>query len=172
MAVHRAGSSGQADTAIILSKPYTNTGSTYYEYLNKILEALEKYGKRGPSLNENIAKTFLNLVYNEINIKNRENRLKGVLSSENITGLEASKVNSEIWWQIAHQTKCFDLKLQNLQKSIFKYLSVSSKTPNTFYKHRSEKDLTKIVALVKATIKGCTDSAVFLGKANEDISTY
>ena len=40
-----------------------------------------------------------------------------------------------------------------------------SKTENTLYEHRSEKDLTKLVALVKATIKSCADTAVFLGKS-------
>ena len=47
-----------------------------------------------------------------------------------------------------------------------------SKTANALYEHRSEKDLIKLVALVKATIKSCADTAVFLGKANEDILTY
>ena len=45
-------------------------------------------------------------------------------------------------------------------------------TANTLYEHRSEKDLTKLVALVKATIKSCTDTAVFLDRPNEDILTY
>ena len=71
-------------------------------------------------------------------------------------------MNSEIWGQIAHQTKSFDLKLQNLQKLILESLSVLSKTANTLYKHRSEKDLTKLAALVKATIKSFVDTAVFL----------
>ena len=91
---------------------------------------------------------------------------------ENINGLEANKVNSEIWRQKAHQTKYFYLKLQNLQKLILKSLSVLSKTVNTLYEHRSERDLTKLVALVNATIKSCTDTAVFVSKANEDILTY
>ena len=91
---------------------------------------------------------------------------------ENINGLEANKVNSEVWRQIAHQTKSFDLKLQNLQKIILKSLSVLNKTANTLYEHRSEKDLTKLVALVKATIKSCADTAVFLVKATMDILTY
>ena len=47
-----------------------------------------------------------------------------------------------------------------------------SKTANTLYEHRLEKDFTKLVALVKATIKSCADIAVFLGKENEDILTY
>ena len=80
--------------------------------------------------------------------------------------LEANKVNSEIWRQIAQQTKFFDLKLQNLQKLILKFLWVS-KTTNTLYEYRSEKDLTKLVALVKAIIKGSADAAVFLGKAKQ-----
>ena len=65
---------------------------------------------------------------------------------EDINRLEANKVNSESWEQVAHQTKSFDLKLQNLQKSILKSFSVLSKTANTLYEHLSEKDLTKLVA--------------------------
>ena len=57
-------------------------------------------------------------------------------------------------------------------KLILKSLSVLSKTENTLYEHRSEKDLTKLVALVKATIKSCADTAVFLVKATMDILTY
>ena len=89
-----------------------------------------------------------------------------------LNGLEANKVNSEIWQQTAHQTKSFDLKLQNVQKLILKSLSVLSKKASTLYEHRWEKDRTKLVALVKATIKNCADTAVFLGKANDDILTY
>ena len=81
-------------------------------------------------------------------------------------------MNSEIWQQIAHQTKSFELKLQSLQKLILKSLSVLSKTANTLYEHRSDKDLTKFVALVKATIKSCADTVAFLGKANEDLLSY
>ena len=47
-----------------------------------------------------------------------------------------------------------------------------SKTVNTLYEYRSERDLTKLVALVNATIKSCADTAVFLSKANEDVLTY
>ena len=172
LAVHGAGGSGQANTTVISSKPDTNTGSTYDEYLSKISQDLEKCEERGPPLNENIAKLFRNLVYNDINVEKLENLFKEVLPPENINGLEANKVNSEVWRQIAHQTKSFDLKLQNLQKMILKSLSVLNKTANTLYEHRSEKDLTKLVALVKATIISCADATVFLGKANEDILTF
>ena len=172
LAVHGAGGSGQANTTVISSKPDTNTGSTYNEYLSKISQDLEKCEERGPPLNENIAKLFRNLVYNDINVEKLENLFKEVLPPENINGLEANKVNSEVWRQIAHQTKSFDLKLQNLQKIILKSLSVLNKTANTLYEHRSEKDLTKLVALVKATIISCADATVFLGKANEDILTF
>ena len=172
LAVHGAGGSGQANTTVISSKPDTNTGSTYDEYLSKISQDLEKCEERGPPLNENIAKLFRNLVYNDINVEKLENLFKEVLPPENINGLEANKVNSEVWRQIAHQTKSFDLKLQNLQKIILKSLSVLNKTANTLYEHRSEKDLTKLVALVKATIISCADATVFLGKANEDILTF
>ena len=79
---------------------------------------LEKCEERGPPLNENIARLFQNLVYNDKNVEKLENLLKKVLPPENINGLEAKKVNSEIWRQIAHKTKSFDLKLQNLQKLI------------------------------------------------------
>ena len=68
--------------------------------------------------------------------------------------------------------KSFDLKLQNSQKLILKSLSVLSKTANTLYEHSSEKELTKLAALVKATIKSCANTALFLGKANEDALTY
>ena len=61
-------------------------------------------------------------MYNDINIEKFENLLKEVLPPKNINGLEANKVNSEIWRQIAQQTKSFDLKLQNLQKLILKFL--------------------------------------------------
>ena len=172
LAVHGAGGSGQANTTVISSKPDTNTGSTYDEYFSEISQDLEKCEERGPCLNENIAQLFQNLVYNDINVEKLENLFKEVLPPENINGLEASKVNSEVWRQIAHQTKSFDLKLQNLQKIILKPLSVLNNTANTLYEHRPEKDLTKLVALVKATIKSCADTAVFLGKANEDILTF
>ena len=59
-----------------------------------------------------------------------------------------------------------------MQKLILKSLSVLSKTANTLYEHSSEKELTKLAALVKATIKSCADTALFLGKENEDILTY
>ena len=131
MADYGASSSGQADTTVISSKVVTNTGSTYDEYFNNILQDLEKCEERGPPPNENIAKLFQNLVYNDINVEKLENRLREVLPPENINRLEANKVNSEIWQQIAQQTKSFDLKLQNLQKLILKYLSVLSKTANT-----------------------------------------
>ena len=48
--------------------------------------------KKGPPLNENIAKLFQNL-------QKFENLLKKVLPPDNINGLEANKVNSEIWQQ-------------------------------------------------------------------------
>ena len=85
--------------------------------------------------------------------------------------LEANKENSEIWQQVAHQTKSFDLKLQNFQKLILKSLSLLGKTAHTLHEHMSEENFTKLVALVKASIKSCADTAVFLGKANEDILT-
>ena len=166
MAAHDAGSSRLADTTVISSKPDINIGSTYDEYLNKISQDLEKWEEKGPPLNKSIAEFFQNLVYNDINIEKFENLLKEVLPPKNINGLEANKVNSEIWRQIAQQTKFFDLKLQNLQKLILKFLWVS-KTTNTLYEYRSEKDLTKLVALVKAIIKGSADTAVFLGKAKQ-----
>ena len=144
--VHGAGISGQADTTVISSKPDNNTGSTYDEYLNEISEHLEKCEKRGPPLNENIAKLTENVVYNNINVETLEKFLQEILPSENINGLEANKVNSEIWRQIAHQTKSFDLKLQNLQKLILKSLSMLNKSTNILYEQRSEKDLTKFVA--------------------------
>ena len=75
LAVHGADSSGQADATVISSKPDTNTGCTYDEYFNEILEDLEKYEERGPPLNEKIAKLFQNLVYNDINIEKLENLL-------------------------------------------------------------------------------------------------
>ena len=85
--------------------------------------------------------------------------------------LEANKENSEIWQQVAHQTKSLDLKLQHLQKLILKSSSVLSKTARTLHSHKSEEDFTKPVALVKASKKSCADTAVFLGKANEDVLT-
>ena len=144
--VHGTGISGQTDTTVISSKPDNNTGSTYDEYLNEISEHLEKCEKRGPPLNENIAKLIENVVYNNINVEKLEIFLQKILPPENINGLEANKVNSEIWRQIAHQTKSFDLKLQNLQKLILKSLSILNKSTNILYEQRSEKDLTKFVA--------------------------
>ena len=55
LAVHGAGGSGQADTTVILSKPDTNTGSTYDKYLSEISQDLEKCEERGSPLSENIA---------------------------------------------------------------------------------------------------------------------
>ena len=115
---------------------------------------------------------FKNLVYNDISVEKLENLLKEVLPPENLDGLEANKVNSEIRRKIAHQTKSLDLKSQNLQKLILKSLLVLSTTGKTLYEHRSEKALTTVVALIKATVKSCADPAVFLGKANEDNLTY
>ena len=125
------------------------------------MQNLEKCEERGPPLNENIAKLVQNLVYNDINVEKLENLLKEVLPPGNKNGLEANKVNSKIWQQIAHQTKSFELKLQNLQQLILKSLSVLDKTANTLYEHRSEKELTKFVALVRATIKSCANTEVF-----------
>ena len=56
------------------------------------MQDLEKCEKRGPPLNENIAKLFQNL-------QKFENLLKEVLPPDHINGLEANKVNSEIWQQ-------------------------------------------------------------------------
>ena len=75
---------------------------SYDEYLNEILRDLEKCEERGAPLNENIAKHFQNLVYNDINAEKLENILNEVLPPENINGLEANIVNFEIWRQIAH----------------------------------------------------------------------
>ena len=86
LAAHRAGV-GQTDTAIISSKPDTNIGSTYHEYLNKILQDLEKCEERGRPLNKNIAKLFQNLVYNDINVEKLENLLKEVLPPNKIDAL-------------------------------------------------------------------------------------
>ena len=61
LAVHGAGGSGQANTTVISSKPDTNTGSTYDEYLSKISQDLEKCEERGPPLNENITNFFKTL---------------------------------------------------------------------------------------------------------------
>ena len=107
LAVYGTGGSGQANTTVISSKPDTNTGSTYDEYLSEIQQDLGKCEERGPPLNENIAKLFQNLVCNAINFEKLENLLKEVLPPENINGLEANKLNSYIWRQIAHQTKSF-----------------------------------------------------------------
>ena len=96
LAVHDTGGSGQADTTVILSEPDTNTGSTYDKYLSEISQDLENCEERGPPLSENIAKLFQNLAYNDINVKKLENLLKEVLPPENINGIEANKVNSEI----------------------------------------------------------------------------
>ena len=104
LAVHGAGGSGQADTTVILSESDTNTGSTCNEYLSEISQDLEKCEERRPPLNKDIAKLFQNLVYIDINVEKLENLLKKVLPQENINGIEANKVNSEIWRQIAHQT--------------------------------------------------------------------
>ena len=104
LAVHGAGGSGQADTTVILSESDTNTGSTCDEYLSEISQDLEKCEERRPPLNKYIAKLFQNLVYIDINVEKLENLLKKVLPQENINGIEANKVNSEIWRQIAHQT--------------------------------------------------------------------
>ena len=71
------------------------------------------------------------------------------MAPENTNGLEPNKVNSKIWQQIAHQTKFFNLKLQNLRKLILKSLSVLNKTANTLYEQRQEKDLTELVAIEK-----------------------
>ena len=61
LAVHGAGGSGQANTTVISSKPDTNTGSTYNEYLSEISQDLEKCEERGPPLNENITNFFKTL---------------------------------------------------------------------------------------------------------------
>ena len=121
---------------------------------------------------EKIASIFQNLIYNDINIEKHEVLLKETLPPENLDGLEPTRVNTVIWGKIAHQTKRFDLKLQNLQMLVLKSLSILSTTANKLYENRSENDLTKLISLIKSTIKCCADSAVFLGKANEDILTY
>ena len=168
MAVRSAGRSGKADTTTISSMPDTNTGSNYDEHF-EISQDLEKCEERGPPLDENVAKLFQNLLSKDINVEKLENLLEKLLPSENINGLKANKVNPEIWRQIAHQTKPFDVRLQNFQKLILKFLSVLSKTANTWYKHRSENDHTKLVALVYKLKKVVLDTAVLLDNANEDI---
>ena len=74
---------------------------------------------------------FKNLVYNDISVEKLENLLKEVLPPENLDGLEANKVNSEIRRKIAHQTKSLDLKSQNLHKTNFKiFISVEYNRKN------------------------------------------
>ena len=57
LAAHSAGV-GQTDTAIISSKPDTNTGSTYHEHLNKILQGLKKEGVLSIKILQNFFKTL------------------------------------------------------------------------------------------------------------------
>ena len=52
--------------------------------MNEILQDLEKCDERGPPLNENFAKLFQNLVYNDINFEKLEDLLKEVFPPENI----------------------------------------------------------------------------------------
>ena len=62
LAVHDAGGSGQADTTVILSKPDTNTGSTYDEYLSEISQNLENV-KKEHLLSIKILQNFFKTLY-------------------------------------------------------------------------------------------------------------
>ena len=85
---------------------------------------------------------------------------------ENVDILEATKVNFEIWKQIALQTKSLDKKKKKWKKLILKSLSLLSKVENNLYKQSSEIDLTELASLFKVAIwkRALTDQFFRQGK--------
>ena len=56
---------------------------------------------------------------------------------ENLESLDVTKVNKEVWLQIAYGTKSVDLSFQKLQDSILKSICITSNLANELYGARS-----------------------------------
>ena len=56
---------------------------------------------------------------------------------ENLESLDATKVNKEVWLNISHGTKSFDLSFQKLQDLILKSICITNNLANELYSARS-----------------------------------
>ena len=139
------------------------------DYLNDNSLGYKNIERKGPPLNEKLTKKFQDLIWNNTKPEKIENLLKSVLPPENIEGLEANKVNNEIWRTTTYQTKSADLKLQNMQALVQKSFAVIANMAGDLYRNRTEKYEKVIIQTIKDSICKCADAAVFLGKINQDI---
>ena len=98
LAVHGAGGSGQADTTDISSKVDRNKGSTYNEYFIRF----RKMWRKRASSKWKYCKTFTEPCIKWHKRRKTWKSWKGSIASSNINGLEANKVNCEIWRQKTH----------------------------------------------------------------------
>ena len=98
LAVHGAGGSGQADTTDISSKLDRNKGSTYNEYFIRF----RKMWRKRTFSKWKFCKTFTEPCIKWHKRRKTRKSWKGSIASSNINGLEAHKVNCEIWRQKAY----------------------------------------------------------------------
>ena len=98
LAVHGVGGSGQADTTDISSKLDRNKGSTYNEYFIRF----RKMWRKRASSKWKYCKTFTEPCIKWHKRRKTWKSWKGSIASSNINGLEANKVNCEIWRQKTH----------------------------------------------------------------------
>ena len=90
---------------------------------------------------------------------------------ESVEGLEVSKVNVEVWRKIFHSTKHSDIRFQNLQNMILKNQSNNCFLLESLYKGTKLTDTLELLELVKASLKKCADSAMILGKLDQNLLT-
>ena len=90
---------------------------------------------------------------------------------ESIEGLEVSKVNIEVWRKIFHSTKHSDIRFQNLQNMILKNQSINCFLLESLHKGTKFTDPLELLELVKVSLKKCADSAMILGKLDQNLLT-
>ena len=92
--------------------------------------------------------------------------MNDIATPENIEGFEVTKVNKDVWRNIVHKTKTFDIRFQHLQDLISKSLTAVSYMGNQLFENGFEREQAKIKENFKILLKRCADSVLLLGKAN------
>ena len=70
--------------------------------------------------------------------------LEATAAPENIKEMEISKFIKEVWQKMTRQTKNFDLKFQDLQNLILKYLNIVSYMGNKLFNNKLENGQQKL----------------------------
>ena len=142
------------------------------EYLENLTEEYERTEKRGsPIFSEKLQKLTQDLIWGIYRTEKFEQVMEENFSPESIEGLEVSKVNTEVWRKILHSTKHSDIRLQNLQNMILKNQSINCFLLESLYKGTKLTDPLELLELVKASLKKCADSAMILGKRDQNLLT-